>query len=360
MTASADYETTLHCGPAELADLEGEWDSLAQRLGGSVPFVRPAWVGSWWSAFDAGRPAAYAVRRGGELVGFLPLVAKGSALRSPTNAHTPLFTPLGEQAAISALAETVLPSAVGTVIIGHLPTDDPSVSTLDRASRNARRLTWWQQGQVSPIVDVEADFEGYLDRLGRHTRRELGRLRRKLEAEWRPVRVESFSVPSNLDDELKAAFELELSGWKGRRGTAILSRPDTAAFYSRFASAFAGRGELRLSRITAGGALIAFDLCLVTNGRAWILKGAYDESYRRYAPGLLLLIAEIEHAYELGLSSVDLLGGSDAYKLKFATSFRTHTVLHSYRRLPVPLARLSYHRAARPIMKRVYRAVLSR
>lgn len=359
MTTAGGCEVTRHTDPAALAELEAEWNALADRLE-SPPFVRPAWIASWWSSFGGGRPVVYAARRADELVAILPLVAGGSVLRSPTNGHTPLFAPLGEPDAVAAVARAVLPSPAGSLIISHVPDTDVSVPALARASREARRVTWWEPGQTSPVVDLDGDFDAYLARLGRHTRRELGRLRRKLEAEQGAVRVESFAVPTKLDEELQAALELEASGWKGRRGTAILSRPDTAAFYRHFAAAFASRGELRLSTLVAGGRLIAFDLCLVTGGRAWTLKGAYDEEFRRYAPGLLLLIAEIEDAYGRGLTAVELLGGSDDYKLKFATTSRTHVALHSHRRLPVPLARLSYSRAARPIMRRAYRALRPR
>lgn len=359
MTTAGAYEITRHTDYAALAELEGEWDALADRLE-SPPFVRPAWIASWWSSFGGGRPLAYAARRADELVAILPLVAGGSVLRSPTNGHTPLFAPLGEPDAVAAVARAVLPSPAGSLIISHVPDTHASVPALGRASREARRVTWWEPGQTSPVVDLEGDFDAYLARLGRHTRRELGRLRRKLEVEHGTVSVESFAVPTKLGAELQAALELEASGWKGRRGTAILSRPDTTAFYRRFAAAFARRDELRLSTLAARGRLIAFDLCLVTGGRAWTLKGAYDEEFRRYAPGLLLLIAEIEAAYARGLAAVELLGGADDYKLKFATSFRPHVTLHSHRRLPVPLARLSYYRGARPVMRRVYRALRSR
>lgn len=358
MTTEHGYDITLHADAASLAGLEGEWDALADRL--AAPFLRPGWITSWWSSFDAGRPVVYAARRGGDLVALLPLVGRDSALRSPTNGHTPRFAPLGDPDAVAALAAVVSRSNVGSVIVTHVPSEHASATAFDRSSRAARRVTWWEEGQTSPVVDVNGDFDGYLASRDRHTRRELGRLRRKLEAEHGPVRVDSFAVPDDLHRDLRAALELEAGGWKGRRGTAILSRPDTAAFYGRLAESYARRGELRLSTLTAAGRLVAFDLCIVAHGRAWALKGAYDEAFRRYAPGLLLLIAQIERAFELGLASVDLLGGADDYKLKFATSFRPHAALHSHRRLPVPLARLSYHRAALPVMRHLYRAVRSR
>ena len=355
MTSTGSYEITSETDPAAIAELEGEWDDLADRT--EIPFVRPGWVRPWWSSFGGGRPLVYSARRAGELVGLLPLVAKDSALRSPTNAHTPIFVPLGPPDVVSALTKAALASKAGSLIVDRVPRAEPVAGALNRSSREAGRVTWWERGQQSPIVDTSGDYERYRHQLRRHTRRELGRLRRKLEAEHEAVEVRLFASPVDVAAELQAGLELEARGWKGKRGTAILNRSDTASFYPKVAAEFAKRDELRLSTISADGRLIAFDLCVVAHNRAWILKGAYDEAYRRYAPGLVLLLAEIERAFEVELRSVDLLGGTDDYKLKFATRFRAHGSLHSHRRLPVPLARLSYYRAARPIMRRARRAL---
>jgi CelD/BcsL family acetyltransferase involved in cellulose biosynthesis len=358
LTTRTRYELASLSDPAALAELEPEWDALADEA--ESPFLRHGWLSAWWSAFGAGRPAVYTARSDGRLVALLPLVVTNSILRSPTNAHTPVFTPLGREDAVFELASTVFASNVGSLIVGRIPRDDARRDALARASRAAGRVTWWEPGQSSPIVETNGDFERYHAELSRHTRRELARLRRKLEAEHGVVRVRPFAEPVELEQELRAGFELEARGWKGRRGTAIVSRPDTSAFYRAVALDLARRGELRLSTLEADGRLIAFDLCVLAYGSAWILKGAFDESFRRYAPGLVLLLAEIERAFALGLRSVDLLGGADRYKLKFATDFRLHGALHSHRRLPVPLARLSYYRAARPLIRSAYRALRPR
>jgi CelD/BcsL family acetyltransferase involved in cellulose biosynthesis len=172
--------------------------------------------------------------------------------------------------------------------------------------------------------------------------------------------VRTLDAPTDLVDQLDAFFALEARGWKGRRGTAILSSERTTAFYRAVAAGFARRGELRLSTIEVDDQLIAFDLGLVSADRLWVLKGSYDESYRRYAPGLLLLLAEIERAFELGLDAVELLGDAEPYKRKFATDFRPHCAVHSHRRRLVPLAWLSYRRLARPLLRRAYRRVRPR
>jgi CelD/BcsL family acetyltransferase involved in cellulose biosynthesis len=352
------YEIQWIDEPAALSRVAPAWDRLAARIG--VPFVAHLWVDAWWRAFGAGRELRICtVHRDGELVGALPLVARGRLLSSPTNAHTPVFAPLGADDAVQAVAEAASIDRHRSLVVTHLPSGGTAAHILADASLRAGRLTWIEPGQLSPVVDTSGDVDAYHARLGRHTRRELLRLRRKLEAEQAAV-VRTLDAPTNLGAQLDAFFDLEARGWKGRRGTAILSSERTTAFYKAVAAGFAGRGELRVSTIEVGDRLIAFDLGLVSAERLWVVKGSYDEAYRRYAPGLLLLLAEIERAFELGLDAVELLGDAEPYKRKFATDFRPHCAVHSHRRRLVPLAWLSYRRLARPILRRAYRKVRPR
>jgi CelD/BcsL family acetyltransferase involved in cellulose biosynthesis len=163
--------------------------------------------------------------------------------------------------------------------------------------------------------------------------------------------------PADLERELEKGFRVEASGWKGRAGTAINSSPDTESFYRTVAREFAQREELRLSWITLDGQMAAFDLCILHDGRLYLLKTGFDEDFRRLAPGLVMRLSIIEHCFEQGLRSHELLGGESEWKAKFATSTRPHVNLRAYRRNPAGLARYAYRAALRPRLRNVYRRV---
>src|SRR5439155_18445696 len=95
---------------------------LAERA--AFPFMRHAWITAWWSAFGTGRFGTYAARRDGELAAVLPLVRRGRALFSPTNAHSPAFRPLGDGDALRAIADAALVSGSGSLVVSHLLSDD--------------------------------------------------------------------------------------------------------------------------------------------------------------------------------------------------------------------------------------------
>lgn len=328
--------------------LAPQWDRLVAPAG--VPFLLHDWVRCWWAAFGGSKTLAVCTAwEGEELTGVFPLCRRGAQLEVMKNVHSPVYRPFArDEETLRALVAAAVEASGGFLLVSHLPDGDPSIALLVDLAAQEGELTLLEPQHVSPIVMLEG-----LD-LARKTRKELARLRRRLEEEHDVV----FSVvepPSDLEAELREGFAVEASGWKGEQRTAIALAPETARFYRLVAEAFAARGELRLSSIRAGGTMIAFDLCLVHGGRLWIPKGGYDESFRRYAPGLLLTLAEIERASELGLEAVELLGDEAEWKSKFANDARAHWMVHFYRRRPVPLARYSYRRFVRPHLRTAYR-----
>jgi CelD/BcsL family acetyltransferase involved in cellulose biosynthesis len=344
---------------ARFEALADAWDEVARSTG--HPFMRHAWLASWWHAFGAGRHLfVCTVRRGGKLVAALPLWRRGTLAAALANAHTPTFAPIAaDHDALEAVVGAALAAGFPSLVVGPMPAEDESAAAVARMSQLARRQTWTQIAYDSPIVDLADDPAEFRRRLARGPRRELERLRRKLEREQAPS-FELLAEPPDPLAVLERGLELEQRGWKGRRGTAILSSAPTAAFYREVAAGMAAAGMLRLSTLWAGGRLLAFDYGIVSDGALWLPKGAYDEEFRRYAPGLLLLAAEIERAHELGLERVELLGSADPYKLKFASRARRHLFVHSHAWRPVPLARSAYARVGRPFVRSVYRKALSR
>jgi CelD/BcsL family acetyltransferase involved in cellulose biosynthesis len=163
--------------------------------------------------------------------------------------------------------------------------------------------------------------------------------------------------PSELESELRRGFEVEASGWKGERGTAVLCSPQTDHFYRLMARSFYNDGKLLTSTIRLDGRVVAFDLCLLHDRRVYGIKFGYDERFRHLAPGLVLQHCEIERCCELGLDAFELLGDDDPYKRRYSTAQRPHYSLHAYTGRPLSLARYGYRKRLRPIIKRAYHSL---
>jgi CelD/BcsL family acetyltransferase involved in cellulose biosynthesis len=335
------------------AALQAGWDALAAR--DPLPFSRHAWFDAYSRGFGAGRRLAVCVLwRGDEIGAVFPLWRRARRLEALANAfHTPVFRiPARDPEALEAVAAAALSAADGGELsVEALAEGDAEAAALARVAGARRRLVLVEPQHVSPIVETIGTFEDYRLRMKAHWR-ELERRRRKMHREH-DVRHELVYDPQDVDGALARGLAVEASGWKGAAGTAIVSAPDTDAFYRAVAHGFHRSGDLRLSELWLDGRLVAFDLSLLHDGRLHLLKTGYDERVRALAPGLVLRRAVIERCFELGLEAHELLGDDMPWKRLFATGERRHVRLGVYGPRPVPLARYA-HRRGLPALRRFY------
>src|SRR3954452_18296763 len=345
--AERDSTTTVERHDA-VAPLPDEGAALAARLG-AAPFLRPGWIDAWIDAFGAQGVTILAARRGGELAGVLPLHRmRGRALAGTANAHSPLGGALADgPEAARALAGALL-------AIPHARADfvytDPADSVLGELRRRRPSIARVQSQQ--PYVDTSGDFDAYVAALSRKHRKELGRLRRKLEAAGE-LSFEFADGSERLDDLLEEGFAIEGSGWKSESGTAINSSYAERRFYTQVARWAASSGWLRLAFLRLDGRAIAFDYCLDSGGSFYALKGGFDTEFRRLGPGVVLTHESIARTFaDPGLRSYELLGRADDYKLAWTDKTRPRLRVQAFSRSPLGLAQLAAWRYGRPMAKR--------
>lgn len=334
--------------------LSGEWDRLLPA--DATPFDLHCWYEAWWAAFgeDAGL-ATCALRRDGALAGVFPLRRTESGLLPLANEHSNRFRPLAVDAdALEALCAAAVAEDRGELSIAGLPEGDAAVGALAAAARAARRPSHFEVLYASPFVETDGDFDAWRAESKKRWGAPLERFRRKMGRDHE-ARLSIVERPSDLEAELDDGFRVEASGWKGEEGTAILSRPDTASFYRDVGRRFDGRGELRLSRVEYEGETVAFDFCILHQGRLYLLKTGFDERARKLAPGLVMRLSIVERCFELGLASHELLGNVSEWKMKFATGTRELGTATVYPRSPAARARRAYRASLRPRLKRAYR-----
>lgn len=184
-------------------------------------------------------------------------------------------------------------------------------------------------------------------------RSHLRRTRRQLE-EQGALGVRHFSAADPA--ALARFYDLEASGWKGAEGTAIKCDPRTLAFYNAVAAAAAEQGYLSLDFLELSGQPIAAHFAFNFRGRYLLAKAAYDESFRRYGPGQLLVHSILSETPERGLHEFDFVGPATWDESRWAASRRTsYRVLifrkNLYGRL-LYAARISAREAVRRILGR--------
>ncbi len=173
-----------------------------------------------------------------------------------------------------------------------------------------------KDGTVHQIVAVATravfrlrhDAERYLEQIS--TMR-LRRYERRL-SELGVVVYDEFPEGSDATAWLDEFVTLEMSGWKGRNGTAFGSKPSHRAWLFDVGKAAAARGRLMMLAMRLDGRPIAMKLNILADSGGYAFKTAFDETYSRYSPGTLL---ELEHIRRLHSSSsiswMDSLAGPE-------------------------------------------------
>ncbi len=92
-------------------------------------------------------------------------------------------------------------------------------------------------------------------------------------------------------------LELEATGWKGREGSALASRPADREFFRETMSGAFQKGRLLMSAITINGTPIAQQCLFLSGGGAFYFKTGFDEQYAKFAPGFYLECETIRYLH---------------------------------------------------------------
>ena len=289
----------------------------------------------------------------------MPMARRGRVLASLANYHTPCFAPVADdEKALRELARIAVAKAPRRLSVGMLD-EGAAVGAHRSAAREAGLRVIVRTHVRTPFLELDRDWDSQLAELSRKFRKDLRRYRRRLE-EHGAWRLEVLDGSEALGEPLAEAFAIENTGWKTERGTAILSRPETRAFYEEIAQWGAERGFLRLLFLRSSEKRIAFDLCFEDRGVRHILKGGFDSRFAVFAPGSLLLQDGLAHASDAGIRRVELGGGEEPYKLRWTDKLRERCLVQAFARSPSGVADWAAFRFGRPAAKRAAALARSR
>lgn len=165
---------------------------------------------------------------------------------------------------------------------------NPTYAVMRDAARR-RNLPFNPVGQYDrAALDATLVAVGARDFVSARKRKELRRQFRRL----RELGAVAFHVTRDADD-LRAQIEtfmlLEARGWKGRKGTAFLNHPGSAAFLRAMSRTLGREDKCRIYWLSLDGRMIAGNIVLLDRrGKAYFWKTAYDEGHGLLSPGVLL------------------------------------------------------------------------
>jgi CelD/BcsL family acetyltransferase involved in cellulose biosynthesis len=313
--------------PEQLERYVQGWDSLA--LDEAQPLAAPGWLLAWWRhAAPPGALLRVVVLQddGGSLIGIAPFFAHpGSAGRCD---YRLLGAPLTQRRELLAApgAEAELAEAVAVLLSKATPT--PSLVSFEAigagsgwpellASRYPSLLTprvVHRLVQSAPVVTMKhQSFDEWLEERSSNFRQQLRRARRQLADAGGTIRM---SDERTLPDDVGAFLQLHHSRWAERGGSGLPER--TRELVLEAARGLGAGDRLRLWMVELQGEPIGAGLFIAGGGEISYLNGGFDERESRYRPPLLAIAAALEDGFARGERRLDLGGGANPYKQRFA------------------------------------------
>lgn len=149
------------------------------------------------------------------------------------------------------------------------------------------------QGRKLHVVrrwDRPAQIAGNAARVkGGKTIARIKSLERRLAQDHGTVAVQFLEATACPDEWMDHFLELERAGWKGRGGSALACDRATEGLFREIMSEARRRGYLRCATLTLDGRPIAMSSWFAAERQSYGFKMAYDENYRGYAPGKILM-----------------------------------------------------------------------
>lgn len=316
--------------PSEVTEA---WNILASSAGEFSIFIGHGWFKNFWRSFGAsGNLVLIVLKQEGVIRAIFPCCVKSrddcklrSNIASLCNAHTPYYDfiidPEIRQIALSYFRQVlrhIFPKS--KVVLDYLPAEGTNTDLLARALwRNwspvhINRCPW------APWMEVTGNWERFCCSLPSRLRNTLRRCWKKAEGKGR-LRLDVIRDCDNVDIILEEFIDLEFRGWKGAQGTAIKCQEEVANFYRRLAKWANEEKHLLMFELRLDEVLIAAQLCLHSGGTIFLLKTAFDESFRTLSPGTLLQHEILKYLFgDPEMKIYNFLGACDSWKMEWTNT----------------------------------------
>ena len=293
------------------AQLEKEWNRLAEPLGS--PLMCHDWLFSCAEAFhNDGDLRIVVLWSDGKVVAAAPLAAKKRwgieylELLGVSYLSEPSGLLYDNEKSLKDLVNAVLEMGQ-PVVLQKMTGCSPSGNLLN-GEQKIKTIVISRPPAGSVYIPITTTWEEFWNSLQSRRRYDFRRARKKAEKEGKITVKIMCPEYKDLSSHLEAAFTIEASGWKGRKGSAILKNERLQHFFETYAGLACKERKLRLCFLHIADDPVAMQIGVQYANRFWVLKIGYDEKWGKCSPGMQLAYETMRHAFDQGLESYEWLG----------------------------------------------------
>jgi hypothetical protein len=309
----------------------GPWRTLAERAIEPNGYYLPAWElavnasargRTGVSALSAWRVGSQTHDDAPRLIGLTPVMSLWRACKIPLPAlvsaepYGTLCTPLLDcdmaNEAVAQLMRQAWETGAHALILRDVALDGAAMKAFTESLQQGGMRPRVLHSRLRACLDATRNADELLhDALGAKKLKELRRQRHRL-AEHGAVHFDVARTPSDVAAAVETFMALEASGWKGKRGTALIQDDGDASFARRATVALAETGQCRIMTLRAGDTPVAAAIVLRHQDRAFYFKLGVDERFAKFSPGVQLTLDLTRHlCADPAIATADSTAGPD-------------------------------------------------
>ncbi|OBW63475.1 MAG: acetyltransferase [Dehalococcoides mccartyi] len=295
-----------------LEELSRNFDASQNGLNVANPFIHPGWQSVWQKCFSpSDRQICGLVTSETETIGLIALrinngVARFIADGSVFDYLDFMVKPGHQLGYFELLMKLLKQKQVEILELESLTSRSEAYNYLLPMAKEKGFQIICEQADVSPLLDLPADFDKYMSMLEPHQRHELKRKLRRLDEALTP-RLEINANPESVEILLE---QMEQS----HPEKALFLSPEMRCYFRQLAHWLAGQGYLRLVFLKTADTTLASLFCFDYNNIRYLYNSGYRPEYSHLSVGVLSKMLAIKDAIEKGYDAFDFLRGEEKYK----------------------------------------------
>jgi CelD/BcsL family acetyltransferase involved in cellulose biosynthesis len=297
------------CIQREPAELGPAWSALAASRQPPSVFLTPEWI-AVVRAHERTQPITLAAGEQG--IAALAREADGTltfAGGQLTDEQDVVAQPGREADVATSVARWIAEQEPRRIRLEYVPEERPTLDAFDAVLRDSGYRVTRTRQTVSPVLDLPASYETYVQSLGKKERHELRRKVRRLDGAGRAAfRFATEAERATVLDRFFALHRLS------RGEKADFMTADVERFFRDIAEALAPLDRLRLGVLSFDGADVAVLFGFAIGKVIALYNAAYDPGLASLSVGIISHAWAIREAIARGYATYDLLRGDEPYK----------------------------------------------
>lgn len=299
-----------------------EWLQFWQNNVHATPFNSPQWLLPWLKYFGESNPYLITVKYQNNLIACIPLYI----FTSPYGERQLKLIGTGNSDYLDILVDEAFAVDIIKALLNFIRNYKEKFDICEFYGqrdhsfliKNMNRFSGIiVRDDVSPVADLNEDFDKYIKRLSAQFRKNTYRAVKQLTSKgFNILKADQF----NYDGFMQKLLELHKSEWNARKQQGVLQDPKVQEFLNDSISEYLKTGHVRLYALKSGDDYAAIDIIFNVRDTAYFYIGGYNIEFDKFSPGSVLLWEIIEDCIENGIKRFDFLKGSEPYKYRWGAA----------------------------------------